>query len=570
MSRLRHAWLAAGLLAALPAGAPAAPGPQAGPPQAPPPTAAIVGRVTGDLDGQPLSRARIVVTSPALPEPRVEVSGLDGSFRVGRLPAGDFSLAVSKSGYVSSVFGLAATGSPFAISLTAGQQTAPIEIRLAPAGVIAGRILDSDGTPFEGAQVEALRYQEQDGLRTLVSIGQATTDDLGAFRIVGLPAGLYYVSAMDPAYAAVGDNEGALEYSPTYHPGVVFPDEATRVKVDGGRVASGVEFRLEIVRPSRVSGRIAASDRRQLLSGAVIMTVQHGDRLSALPVRDVKIRPDGTFEFRNVPPGRYVIRARGQTEREGLSLFGRFAIEVSGRDVANIDITLTPGARVSGRLDFEGRPRPRREAIEGLRVHAIAVDGVAFGDAYSDPIDADGRFEFRGVMPGAHVLRLERLPDGWSMRSVYLMGREVTDTPLTLDAGQVLSNLQIVATDVETVVSGRITGGSGRARPDAIVVAFPADPGLWVPYSRHVRRARPDLDGHYRLRGLPPGEYLIVATDEIDESDLLGAETLERLSAPADRLTLAAGQRKTLDLVVKGLHPEVGIGDRRPAPEPAP
>jgi len=313
-----------------------------------------------------------------------------------------------------------------------------------------------------------------------------------------------------------------------------------------------------------VNGRIVASDERQLLSGAVIMTVQHGDRLSALPVRDVKIRPDGTFEFRNVPPGRYVIRARGETERDATAVFGRFAIEVSGRDVSNVDITLTPGTRVSGRVDFEGQSQPRREAIEALRVHAVAVDGVSFGDAYSDPIDANGRFEFRGVMPGDHVLRLEGLPAGWSMRSVYQMGREITDTPMTFDGGQVLRDLQIVATDVETVVSGRITGNDDRARPDAIVVAFPADPGLWVPYSRHVKRARPGLDGSYRLHGLPPGEYLIVATDEIDEADLLGPETLERLSAPAARLRLAAGEQKTVDLAVKSLRSEIGIGDGRP------
>ncbi len=357
---------------------------------------------------------------------------------------------------------------------------------------------------------------------------------------------------------------------PTGRPGIVLTDEAAGVNADAGPVASGVDFQVEVRRPSRVSGRLAASDRRRLLSGAVILTVRHDDRLSPLPVRDVTIRPDDTFEFREVPPGRYVILARGQTERDGMSLFGRFAIELSGRDVSNIDITLTPGARISGRVEFEGEPQPRREAIETLRVHAIAVDGVSFGDAYSDPVDAGGRFEFRGVMPGEHVLRLEGLPDGWSMRSVHLMGRAVTDTPLTLDGGQVLRNLQIVATDSETVVSGQIAGDDGRARPDAVVVAFPADPGLWVPFSRHVKRARPDLDGHYRIRGLPPGEYLIVATNEIDEADPLETETLERLRAPADRLTLAPGERKTVNLGAKNLRPDVGIDEWRPVPESAP
>jgi protocatechuate 3,4-dioxygenase beta subunit len=124
---------------------------------------------------------------------------------------------------------------------------------------------------------------------------------------------------------------------------------------------------------------------------------------------------------------------------------------------------------------------------------------------------------------------------------------------------QAVRNLQIIASDVTTVVSGQVVDENGRPRPDAVVVVFPADPGLWVSYSRHVRRSRPDLDGDYRIRGLPPGEYLILATDEVSESDLLDAELLEWLRAPADRLTLGAGDTLTRDLRVKHLRLQTGI-----------
>lgn len=335
----------------------------------------------------------------------------------------------------------------------------------------------------------------------------------------------------------------------------------------GAARVAGPEAACPQTSSALVSGRLAAGDRRQLLSGAVTLAVRPGERLSVLPVPDVTIRPDDTFEFRDVPPGRYVILARGQTERGGTSLFGRFAIEVSGRDVANVHITLTPGAQISGWVDFEGEPRRGRAATDALRVHAVAADGVAFGDAYSDPVARDGGFEFRGVMPGDHVFRLEGLPDGWSLRSVYLMGREVTDTPLMLDGGGVLRNLQIVATDSETVVSGQVAGEDHRARPGVVVVVFPADPDLWLPFSHRVGRARADLDGRYRVRGLPPGDYLIVATDEADAIEPLDVVAFERLRAPADRLTLAAGERRTLDLHVR--RPSPGADDRRPGPESA-
>lgn len=572
MSSARTISIAAALAAGLWAGAcgsnlPARVTPAVDPatpqPATPPPAGAIAGLVVSAADGRPVSRARVVVSAPALAKPRATLTGKDGRYRVPQLPAGLFAVVASKTGFVTTAFGVSPTGTPLAVDLAVGQDTGGVDIRLPVAGAIAGRILDADGTPFQGARVEARRPRYEQGAQTLAVLGSDITDDRGEFRIGGLAAGLYYVSAIDPHFEDVGDPQGPQEYSPTYHPGVVFPDDAARVRVDAGQVSPGVEFQLSLVRPARVSGRIAANDGRQLLSGAVIMTAEHGDHLAALPVRDVTINPDGTFEFRNVPPGRYVIRARGETDREGIPLFGRFSLDVSGGNVANVAITLAAGARVSGRVDFEGRTPPPAAARAAVRVHAVAVDGVSFGDAYSEPLAENGDFVFRGVRPGEHVLRLEGLPGGWALQAISFMGREVTDTPLQLDGGQVVRNLRVVASDVFTVVFGRVTDGAGRPRPDALVVAFPIDTGLWTPYSRHVQRARPDLDGHYRFRGLPPGDYLIIASDEIDEEDVLSPDLLERLSARAARMTLRAGQAKTQDLPVSSLRPQAAIGHAR-------
>lgn len=526
-------------------------------------TAAIAGQVVSAADGEPIGRARVVVSSPALDRSRATLTGEDGRYRVAQLPAGVFTVVASKTGFVTTAFGVSPTGTPLAVGLAVGQDTGNVDIRLPVAGIIAGRILDVDGSPFEGARVEARRPRYELGVQMLAVLGSDITDDRGEFRIGGLVAGLYYVSAVDPQFEDAGDPLGPQEYSPTFHPGVVFPDDAARIRVEAGQVSSGVEFQLSLVRPARVRGRIAANDGRPLLSGAVMMTVEHGDHLAALPVRDVTIMADGAFEFRNVPPGRYIIQARGETDRQGVPLFGRFSLDVSGRNVSNVAITLTPGARVSGRVDFEGATPPPAEARTAVRVHAVAADAVSFGDAYSEPLAEDGDFVLRGVMPGDHVLRLEGLPSGWALRSVSFMGRDITDTPLRFDGGRVVRNLRLVASDVSTTVSGRVTDDTGRPRPDALIVAFPTDTNLWVSYSRHVQRARPDLDGHYRFRGLPAGNYLIIATDEVDEADVLTPDLLERLSGRAVRMTLGAGQMKTQDLPVSSLRPRAAIGHAR-------
>ncbi len=576
MRTARHTWILCGVALTIYAVAcasnppPASPSPAAPPPQAvvapapparvAPSTGVLAGRVTSAAGGAPVARARVLVASPALAEARVALTDADGRYRVAELPAGRFTITVIKTGFVTTVFGRPTTGAPLEVELTAGQQSLSADVELPVAGTIAGRIADEDGTPLARARVSAVRPRFQDGEETLVVTGSAFTDDRGEFRIDGLPPALYFVAAADPAFDQVGDASGPLEYSPTYFPGTVFPDEATRVKVEAGRVTPPVEFGLQIVRPARVRGQLIASDGRQLLAVAVVMTAQHDDQLAAMPIRDVTLEPDGTFLFRNVPPGRYVIRARGETDRAGNSLFGRFSLDVQGRDIEHVRITLNPGARLSGRVDFAGRTPPDRDAFAAVRLQAVAVDGVTFGDALSDPIQPDGDFRFRAIMPGAHVLRVRGLPGGWGLQGVFVMGREVTDVPFSLDGGQQVSNVVVVISSVTASVSGRVTDAADRPRPDALVVVFPIDPALWTRYSRHVRRARPDLDGRYRVTGLPAGEYLIIATDELDEADVLGPTTLERLSGRAGRLTVTAGEPQTRDLRVTALRAQAVNG----------
>jgi len=279
-----------------------------------------------------------------------------------------------------------------------------------------------------------------------------------------------------------------------------------------------------------------------------------------MPITDVTIEPDGTFLFRNVPAGHYVIRARGETDRGGASLFGRFMLDVEGQDVPNVRVTLSRGAQLSGRVDFEGRTPPTGDALATIRVEAVATDGVAFGNALSGPIQANGDFTFSAIMPGDHVLRVRGLADGWSLLGVFSMGREVTDVPFSLDGGQRVSSVRVIVSDVSASVSGRVSDAGGRPRPDALVVIFPIDPSLWTRFSRHIRRARPDSGGRYHVAGLPAGEYLIIATDEVDETDVLGPALLERLSPHAARLTVTVGARETRDLRVTPLRAQAVNG----------
>ena len=127
------------------------------------------------------------------------------------LPAGSYIVSVTRTGYAPQIY---ATGPRRHVrrrsSSPNAQQAANVDFALVPGGYIAGRILDEDGTPFAGAEVDALVTRIENGADTLFSVSTAQTDDRGEFRLFGLAPGQYYVSAGDPAFRAVSTPKGVV------------------------------------------------------------------------------------------------------------------------------------------------------------------------------------------------------------------------------------------------------------------------------------------------------------------------------------------------------------------------
>ena len=77
------------------------------------------------------------------------------------------------------------------------RDTRSAEITMSRPAAIAGRLFDENGDPVEGVTLRAQQVRFVDGRRRLVDLSGAAsrTDDQGRFRIFGLEAGEYFVSA---------------------------------------------------------------------------------------------------------------------------------------------------------------------------------------------------------------------------------------------------------------------------------------------------------------------------------------------------------------------------------------
>src|SRR4051812_37636465 len=167
------------------------------PKEAPPPGGRISGRVLAADNGRPVKRARVFATAAELPGGRGMLTDDSGVFDLTELPAGRYTLTVSKSGFVALSYGQRRplqAGTP--LQLGDGQQLKGIEFQLPRGSVISGRVLDEDGDAMPGVMVRVMRYQYQQGERRLTPAGNGQTDDKGQYRVWGLMPGEYYVNAI--------------------------------------------------------------------------------------------------------------------------------------------------------------------------------------------------------------------------------------------------------------------------------------------------------------------------------------------------------------------------------------
>jgi hypothetical protein len=523
--RLARAGAAAALAASLAAGtitATQAPAPAA------PDLAQIAGAVRSAADDAPIARARVVAVA-ADAEPHVALSGADGKYVLADLPAGSYTLTVTRTGYAPHTYGQGRTLAGTPVVLAPAQRLANVDVALVPGGHISGRILDEDGTPFAGARVDALVSRFEGGMDALVSVASTQTDDRGQFRLHGLAPGQYYVSAADPAFRSVATPKGVQRYSPTYHPGVVSADQARRIAVRETGDAPALEFRLRLVPPARVSGEIVSYDARPLSSGAIIMRLLDGEGVPMVAAEDPSILPDGRFSFSHVVPGRYEIRASGQTASAGGALFSVFSIDVQGNDIAGIRMTLRPGAILDGTLRIDRRKGARPPPLPSLRVRAPFTDGDSFGDPMTGTVQPDGEFALRGVMKGAHYLVVDGLQPPWVVSEVLYRGTNITDRPLAVEEKEQLRGIRVTISDVSGEVSGVVHNRRNLPVANAAVLVFSRVPLFWTRANRRMRAAYTDSLGRFTVAGLPAGDYVAIASMSIDESDLGRRDRLRAL-----------------------------------------
>ena len=538
-------------------------------------TAIVRGRVLASDSGRPLRRARITLSGPELGrEGRSTSTSLDGRYEITGLPAGRYTIRVTRSGYLPLQYGQRRPlepGKP--LQVLDRQALEHVDFSLPRASVISGQITDELSEPVADVQVFAMRSTYYQGRRRMVPVGPpARTDDAGEYRLTGLSPGSYFVMAALRETWTVTENgvERTMGYAPTYAPGAASLTDARRVTVAVGQAASNNNFALMPGAAASVSGTAADSLGRPLVSRNIMLMQEFAGPGGAMMMLggNATTAADGTFTIKNVSPGSYKLVAQAtrdtQTLRGTVLEIATQLVTLDGSDVTNVSLTTSMGWSIAGTVITDtGAPPNASPGRFGIVARLVDPDsgagpggapppppppGAAGGGAIPDSgrVKEDWSFGVAAVFGAARLRAI--VPDGWTVKAILHDGRDIADTPIEMKSGETLTDVQVVVSNRVTTVSGQLLDDKGVPLVDGTVIVFADDAARWSEDSRWVRAVRPDQQGRYQIQGLPPGEYLAVAVDYVEDGVWNDAEYLDSIRRHGQRLTLGEAESRSLSL----------------------
>ncbi len=507
-------------------------------------------------DGRLLRRAQISVRGTALPNARTASTGIEGEYEVRELPAGRYTITASRSGFLPSQYGQRRSGDQGKpVELAEGATIESIDFTLDRAGVISGRVTDETGEAVANASIYSLQSQFYRGRRQFVPVatappGHATTDDAGFYRLTPVPPGDYVIVAtFRETWVSDDKDKQTLGYAPSYFPGTASVTDAQRIKVVAAQEAAAIDFSLVPGRTAAISGTVTAADGAPLGGASVGLRQEMIGPMGGTVgfAGSARAAADGTFKLRNVAPGEYILEATGAAGDRG-SESASMPLTVLGPDIEGLTLRADAGGLVAGRVVTDsGDALPSSAARVFTQGATFSRSNAPVPPAEDGLAGADGRFIRRGPTGPAFV-RIGGLPPGWALKRVQIGDREVTDQPVDIRPAATLPDVTIVISNRLRAISGTVTDAQSHPA-DAPVVLFPADAAKWHEAAGALRSTRPDQAGKYRFDTVRPGDYLIVAVEQMEPWQVNDPEFLAALRDRATKVTIG-DEAATRDLKV--------------------
>ncbi len=474
-----------------------------------------------------------------------------GRYRIADIEPGRYRVSVERAGFVDAQYGAKRPGDAgTTLTLDKSQRMTDVNVSLTPHGVIAGRVLDEDGEPMMGASVQILQRTYVRGRKTFSPVDNASTNDVGEYRIFGLAPGKYVVSASYRRTRGPAVQEADAEtYAQTFYPGGNTPDMAAPVDIQPGSQFRGLDLRLRKTRAVKVAGRIvgaSGNDRGRGGTNVMLAPKSGGNDFNSRMMGRV-YNAQGDFLISNVAPGSYILSATSFDGNHMLS--ARMPLDVGSGPIDGLAITLQPSAELHGRLKVEGSTAPD---IKNFRVTLAtrssgAMMGPGGGQQFGG-LKEDNTFTLANVNADQYDIRVSGIPDGGYVKSIKLGDADVTDTGLDFTSAVIPAELTVVVNMAAATIDGVVQTDQSQPASGVIVVLVPE--GTKREVDRYYSTATTDDAGHFTLKNITPGEYRVYSFDNVKGSAYMDPEWLQPYETKGERVSVKESGTSSVQLKV--------------------
>lgn len=461
--------------------------------------ARIEGTVVNSLTSAPVRKVEISIDAREGDKHYSADTTADGKFVIENIDPGDYRITAKRFGYLEK------KGDD--LKLDAKSDIKEIVVKFAPAGVIAGRVVDDDGDPVanEGVEIEQRFHLNNES-------GDADAE--GHFLFAGLRPGRYTLS--------VSERYSRVDARDTVY---VLAAPPAPLDIKPGTEFRNIEIRLHRVAVHRVRGKLS-----EIPAESVSMTMNSSD--SGEISRAAQTKADGSFEFGSIPAGAYVIRVRtfeqeldratGNSMLRRAPFYFNFPIVVGDKDVDGLIVPVGPPASLNVKFILLG-PSP------GIPPSLTLETG--FTKLTPSEALADGTLRFPKLAWDDYQINFHNLPDNSYTKSMRLNQEDIARVLDLRSGGD--STLEIVIAPNAAEITGALRDGA---------VAH-----LWrdIPLDSRLPEK-----GEVKFDRLAPGEYHLLAWEFGTDFDPDDPETRKEFASYITTVTVAEREHARVELKV--------------------
>jgi hypothetical protein len=515
-----------------------------------PPKCSVQGQVVHEPGGQPLKKAKVELH----PEDKKNgtaykaTSDVEGRFKFEKVEPGNYTLTVERTGFLEA----GKRHDSHTLTLQPGEEIKDLLFRLQPSAVITGKVLDEDGDPQPGVNLIVSRYEASSLQRG--AVGGGYTDDLGEYRVGNLRPGRYVIQAALMNYSTEPEAEladGTKETAPypTYYPAATDKSQAIPIELHAGDEVP-INITLSYGSAYRVRGYIVGLP--ELTDANVDMILRPKDA-SPWQANDfvVAVKADGSFEIPKLLRGEYRVMFFKMDGSDFHAYQAAQTIEVKDVDLDNVRLSSEADAEVTGRFRTDNGEKLNWPALSFTLDSGEKDPQHDFtwpGPSTRGQFKSDGTFDMKKVPPGKYRITFNSdtpAERAYYVKSVSLGGQDVTSSGFSVSGGT--WSLDVVLSSDGATLEGTVVDSKGQPVSDGVVIALP---GLENRKSRdRFKKVSTDQRGHFVIRGIWPGEYTILALDELDE-DYRDSDVLKPFEDRGQTVRLEKDQHTALLLKV--------------------